>query len=479
MKLGEIVRRLESQVIHPIAAENVADREPLGYSIDSRTLRKGELFFAIRGETHDGHRFVADALEKGAMAVVVSAEFLSSPDAGALSMNRAKLIPVADTLVALQLLASSVLRSWSGRVVAITGSMGKTTTKEMAAAVLARVGRVIKTEGNLNNAFGLPLSILKMESDGAHASDFDLAVLEMGMNHKGELCELTRIAPPDLGVVTNVAAVHLEAFSSIDEIAAAKSELIAGIKSGGAAVLNADDDRVMRMRTMRSDLRYHTFGIDRAADVAAREVRAEGLERTSFVLATRAGEAKVSLPLAGRHNVYNALAAAAIGDFCGASPEAIASALALSSSPKMRGQVYRLGGGITLVDDSYNSNPSALLEMVATVCANRDYKRRVVVAGEMLELGSTAPELHREAGRRIVALGAGVLIGVRGFALEIVAGAREAGMSEDAALFCDSPETAAELVERIALPGDVILVKGSRGVKTEIIVERLKREMAG
>ncbi len=470
MKLGEIANILGST----LGSTDSSERSPIGYSIDSRTVRAGELFFAIRGENYDGHRFVRSALERGAIAAVVSRDFALQNETAAQTDN-INLIRVDDTLGALQSLASAAIRNWRGREVAITGSMGKTTTKEMAAAALARAGRVIKTLGNLNNDYGLPLSILKMESDGAQASDFDYAILEMGMNHKGEIARLAQIAPPDVGVVTIVAPVHLEFFDSIEAIADAKAELIAGIKPNGAAVLNADDERVARMREMRGDIEYRTFAIERAADVTARDIQSDGLSGTGFKLATPRGNVDARLALVGRHNVYNALAAAAVADFYEVPLEQIADALAESSSPRMRGEVLRFAEGFTVIDDSYNSNPRALVEMVTTICANKDCERKIVVAGEMLELGATGAELHREAGRRIAALGVDLLIGVRGLAREIVAGAQEAGMSAETAIFCETVNEAADVLTREARAGDLVLVKGSRGVKTEIVVERMKQ----
>jgi UDP-N-acetylmuramoyl-tripeptide--D-alanyl-D-alanine ligase len=354
--------------------------------------------------------------------------------------------------------------------------MGKTTTKDMTASALGKAGRVIKTTGNLNNDYGLPLSILKIESDGARASDFDYAVFEMGMNHAGEIARLVEIAPPDVGVVTIVAPVHLEFFSSIEEIGAAKSEMVAGVKRGGAAVLNGDDELVSRMRQMRDDIDYRTFGINRPADVMAREIKADGFNGTRFRLVTPRGEIEARLGVAGRHNLYNALAAAAVADFYDTPLEQIAAAFDEASSAKMRGEVLRFDAGITVVDDSYNSNPRALVEMVTTICENRECSRRIVVAGEMLELGKTAAELHKEAGRLIAELGVDKVIAVRGLARQIALGAAEAGMSASSAVFCETPEDAAELLAGEARAGDLILVKGSRGVKTEIIVQRLKQK---
>jgi UDP-N-acetylmuramoyl-tripeptide--D-alanyl-D-alanine ligase len=472
MRLGEILKILGVDAA-PSGTEPI-DREPLGYSIDSRSLKGADLFFAIRGERFDGHDFVVDALNKGAMGAVVSRDF-ELPD----HAKSGLLIRVDDPLAALQGLASATLRSWRGREVAITGSAGKTSTKEMTAAALESIGPVAKTVGNLNNEFGLPLSILKMESDSKNASDFEFAVFEMGMNHKGEIARLAAMAPPDFGVVTVVAPVHLEFFSSIEEIADAKAELILGVKPGGGAALNADDELVARMRELRTDINFYGFGIERKADVRALDVRERGLAGTDFVLETPEGRVDVSLHLAGRHNVYNALAAATVAWSFAVPLELIAAQLAGLTSPKMRGEVLRLHGGITVVDDSYNSNPRALLEMARTASASPGFSRRVIVAGEMLELGTSGAELHRQTGRQLAHLDIDLLIGVRGLAEELVKGAREAGMSEEKLAFCETPEAAAELVTQRAKAGDLILVKGSRGVKTEIVVGRLKERIHG
>jgi UDP-N-acetylmuramoyl-tripeptide--D-alanyl-D-alanine ligase len=407
---------------------------------------------------------------------VVSRGFLDSEFGREIDPQQAALIILDDTLAALQTLASAVLKEWQGDVIGITGSLGKTTTKEMTAAMLARAGRIIKSTGNLNNEYGLPLSVLKMESDGKRASDFDYAVLEMGMNHKGEIARLTRIAPPKVGVVTVVAPAHLEFFRSLDEIAEAKAEMVDGIVTGGVAILNADDDRVAAMAQMRGDIVSLMFGIERPADVIAREIQAEGLSGSRFVLATPRGEIQVRLPLAGRHNIYNALAAATVADRYETPLDEIVAALEETRAQKMRGEVVHFREAFTLIDDSYNSNPQALLGMIRTMFDNPECKRRIVVAGEMLELGELGPEIHREAGRSMAALGIDKLIGVRGLARQIVEGARNAAMSDEAAVFVETPEEAAEVLVREARAGDLILVKGSRGVKTEIVVERMKRK---
>src|SRR5215471_8399068 len=292
------------------------------------------------------------------------------------------------------------------------------------------------------------------------------------MNHMGEIARLAGIAPPSICVVTNVSAVHLEFFSSEDEIAEAKSELIRGIRPGGWAVLNADDKRVIRMREIRGDLRVRSYGIEATGDVTAREVQSAGVHGQAFTLVTPSGEAKVDLPLIGIHNVYNALAAATVADLCGVGTEQIAATLGQASTAKMRGEVIRFRAGFTLIDDSYNSNPAALLSQffALTGC-----NRRIVVAGEMLELGPKGPWFHRNAGEVMGSNKVDVLIGVRGLASDMVEGARQAGLPEDRAIFVEDPEEAAEILAGKLREGDLILVKGSRGVGMERFVTKLKQ----
>ena len=487
MQLREVIQILGAKVSDARLATELSGREISGYSIDSRVIGRGEMFFAIRGEIHDGHKFVAEVLRRGAIAAVVGNQesAVSSQQSAVLEGHQTTdtrqqapdsglLLFVDDTLEALQRLSSSVVKNWRGQLVAITGSAGKTTTKELTAATLGQIGRVVKTKGNFNNAYGLPLSILDMESDGAHANDFDYGVFEMGMNHPGELTSLTSLAPPDVGVVTNVSAAHLEHFASVDAIADAKAELIRGVKTAGVAVLNADDFRVARMSKLRDDLTIRTFGIEQAADVRAQEIESAGLDGTIFLLVTPRGATTVKLPLVGRHNLYNALATATVADFYSAPLPAIARALGEACSPKMRGEVTHFKNGLTLIDDSYNSNPRALIEMVKVVGASRGYQRKIVVAGEMLELGQAAAQLHYEAGRKIAELGIDLMVGVRGLAQEIVRGALDAGMKDESAIFFTTPEEAGEFLWNEVRARDLILVKGSRGVKTETVVAKVK-----
>jgi UDP-N-acetylmuramoyl-tripeptide--D-alanyl-D-alanine ligase len=296
------------------------------------------------------------------------------------------------------------------------------------------------------------------------------------MSSFGEIARLVDIAPPEVGVVGNVGTAHIEFFGSPERVARAKAEMVDGVKPGGVAVLNADDPLVIGMRERRDDIAVISFGVETAANVAARQIAvASDLSGARFVLKTPDGEAEVNLPLIGRHNLYNALAAAAVAHYFGLTAERIAARLATSAPSKMRGELIRFANGVTVIDDSYNSNPQALLQSVRAMLDAGGFGRRVVVAGEMLELGDQGPELHRQCGREISVMGIDVLIGVRGLASELVAGAIEpSGAGAKLTSFCETPEEAAELLVAGARPGDLILVKGSRGVRTEKVIDRLK-----
>lgn len=466
-------------------AEELFDKEIVGYSIDSRTVGEGELFFALSPEDYarhgftgshfaDAHAFIPDAFARGAVAAVARAGRVRGD--AALEAVGGPLLLVEDCIDALQVLAQRLLARRGLPVVGITGSAGKTTTKDLTAHVLAAAGRrVLRSRKNYNNELGLPLSILQMVSEGSSPDDYDVAVLEMGMSTPKEIARLVEIAPPDVGVELLVAPVHLEFFGSIEAIAEAKAQLVDGIKEGGTAVLNADDPRVAAMRSRHGRGPVMTFGIENPADVTAEGVESAALGLTRFLLRTPLGEAIAELPMPGRHNLMNALAAAAVATCFGIQPAEVAEALGTAAPSEMRGVVLRFREGFTVVDDSYNSNPRSLLSMAESVAQGGEgVERKLVVAGEMLELGPDGPEMHREAGRDIGALGVDVLWGVRGLASELVAGAREAGMSEGATRFFDSSDEAAAALADFVRPGDLILVKGSRGVQTDRVVKRLK-----
>jgi UDP-N-acetylmuramoyl-tripeptide--D-alanyl-D-alanine ligase len=432
----------------------------MGYSIDSRTLNPGDLFIAIAGERFDGHDYVEAALEKGAVGAVVQAEKKVAGDPR-------RLLRVEDTLKALQSLGAAARRLWGKPLLAVTGSAGKTTTKEVLAHILATRFRVMKSSGNLNNHIGLPLQFLKLENE------HDLAVVEMGMNHAGEIRALGALAHHDLAVVTVVAPVHLEFFDSLKEIARAKYEIIETLPPGGVAVLNADDEYVCQFgRDFKG--KVVTFGIRRAADVSAQKIRLNGAEGSAFELAAGSVREPVNFPLVGEHNIYNALAAAAAAMERGVTPSQAAVALSSIRPPEKRGQVIEIGGA-TFINDSYNSNPRALEAMIDTL-ASMKAARRILVAGEMLELGPTAETLHRQCGLHAAEKKIDLVIGVRGLARALAEGACGAGTQ---AQFLETPEQAGEWLSRNLRPGDAVLLKASRSVKLERALEMLQEKVQG
>jgi UDP-N-acetylmuramoyl-tripeptide--D-alanyl-D-alanine ligase len=431
-----------------------------GYSIDSRTIRRGELFLAVKGERLDGHDFVEPALAAGAAAVVVAR---SRADG---FPQKQKLIVVEDPLPALQELGHAVRMLWGKKLVGVTGSAGKTTTKEIIAHVLARKLRVIKSQGNLNNHFGLPLQLLKIEPE------HEVAVIEMGMSHAGEIARLCEIARPDCGVVSNVNPVHLEFFpDGLAGIARAKYELIASLPATGTAILNADDPYVSQFgRNFHG--KVMTFGIKSPADVRAESIHDLGIAGSTFELVNGGCREPVKLPLMGTHNIYNALAGAATGLSFGVLPSEIVAALAEIRPTDKRGEVVEVAGA-TLINDCYNSNPEALASMVDAFAAFKA-KRHIVVAGEMLELGFAGEQLHRESGLHMVEKRIDLLIGVRGLAKAMVSAAQEGGAR---ATFVETPEEAGELLAKELRTGDAVLFKASRGVKLERALEVLQGKL--
>jgi UDP-N-acetylmuramoyl-tripeptide--D-alanyl-D-alanine ligase len=427
-----------------------------GYSIDSRTIQPGELFFAVKGERLDGHDYVHQALERGAISAVVRKDQLAR------FTVKTCLLAVDDTLLALQTLASAVRRLWGKPVVGVTGSAGKTTTKEAIAHVLASRFRVLKSEGNFNNHFGLPLMLLKLQPEQ------EIAVIEMGMSHAGEIAALAKIAHPDIGVVTVIAPVHLEYFNSIADIARAKYELIESLPHHGTAILNADDEYVSQFgRDFKGKVIF--YGTHRPADIRAEHIESRGAEGSEFDLVVNGHRERAELRLVGAHNIHNALAAAAVGVERGIPLSDVIRSLATLTPAEKRGQVVQVGN-IKVVNDCYNSNPKALEAMVDAL-ATMPAKRRIVVAGEMLELGPTGEQMHRASGKHIADAKIDVLVGVRGLAEPMVEAARAAGMRAE---FVATPEQAGEWLAREAKDGDVVLLKASRGVKLEKALEKWK-----
>ena len=480
MRIAEAAELMGANITQ-LSAE-LFDKEIIDFSIDSRAVSAGELFFALsqqdyaragfNGEFIDAHRFIPEALSKGAIAAVARADRVSVN--GDLESISDRLLLVEDAIAALQQLAHRVYKSWDHPVVGITGSAGKTTAKELTAHVLKSAGfKVLKSEKNYNNGLGLPLSVLRMVSEGRKPEEFDIAVLEMGMSSPThEIQRLCKITPPDVGVELMVAPVHLEYLGTIENVAAAKAELVEGMKPDGTAIFNADDELVMKMRSKHRGPQL-TFGIDNPADISASEISSSSLGKINFRLRTPGGDALATLPMSGRHNLSNALAAAAVGTAFNVSPSQIAASLSTAAPPRMRGEVLDFAAGFTVIDDSYNSNPRSLLNMVRTMAeAGRTRKRLFVVAGEMLELGPEQVTLHRKSGRDIASMGVDMLWGIRGLAREIIAGSVEAGIRHTR-FFESSDEAAAAIVDEVK-EGDLILVKGSRGVATEKLIASLR-----
>jgi UDP-N-acetylmuramoyl-tripeptide--D-alanyl-D-alanine ligase len=442
-----------------------------GVSIDSRTVQLGELFLAIRGPRHDGHGFVRQALDRGATAGVVARERVGEyPDE-----IRGLLFAVDDTLGALHALARWAREAWRtarpGRVIgAVAGSVGKTTTKEILAALAGARFRVLKTQGNLNNEYGLPLTLLRL------GEEYDAAVVELGMSHRGELAQLTQIAAPDVGVITRVAVEHLEFFASIEEIALAERELIENLdRPGAVAVLNADDARVAAFAQVARGPVLR-FGVAKEAEFRAEAIEERGLAGSAFDFVFPGGRARLELPLIGRHNVMNALAALAAASVWGIGAEDARRVFPALVPADKRGVVARFAEGFAVIDDSYNSSPTALRALTELLAGTPGYRRRILVAGEMLELGESSAKLHRECGnfaggRRELDW----IFGVRGNAAEIVRAAVEAGHPRERMRFFEDSSEAAEFLAGFVAPEDLILIKGSRGVKMEKILEAIDR----
>ncbi len=433
---------------------------PTGFSIDSRSIAPGQAFFAIVAE-RNGHEFAADAARKGASVTVVS----ETVDAAALAP--AAVVQVAETTRALQDLAREVRRKSGARVVAITGSAGKTTTKDTVAAFLEGTFQVVKNPGNLNNHLGLPLSLLELR----HGAD--VAVMELGMNHAGEIRILVGIAEPDTRVWLNAGDAHIGHFGSVDAIADAKAEILEGASASSLFVGNADDARVMA-RAAGFPGRMVTFGTSEQADVRATNVVDLGLAGTRCTLITRHGERPLQVPLLGRGNLANVLCATAVATELGVPLDTVVARAATLAPARRRGEVRVLANGVTVVDDTYNSSPSALRRALEMLSGHQPARRRVAVLGEMLELGDRAIALHDACGRAAAASGLDVLITVGGDAAETLGQAAvAAGMDVATVRHVATSTEAADVAASLVAPGDVVLVKGSRGIRTELVVDRL------
>lgn len=436
------------------------DGRAAGYSIDSRSLKPGEIFFAVRAE-RDGHDFVANAFENGASAAVVSWDW-TAPEA----LAGKALLRVADPRQSLAKAAQAQRRAWGGPILAVTGSSGKTTVKEAAAAMLATKYRTAKTLGNLNNDLGVPLTLLQI------TEDTEAAVVEMGMNHAEEIRLLARIAEPNVGLVTNVSHAHVGAFDSIDGVAAAKRELIEELGQQGTAVLNADDIRVRAFGDVHGGA-VVTYGVEEEADFQAASVAvlAGGGSRFSLKREGKNTGLEFETRLPGRHNVSNVIGAIAAAAALDVEPASLGAAVTALSPSNHRGETY-VFGDLTVIDDCYNSNPAAAETMLRDL-ASRKAKRRVAVLGEMRELGAMSAELHKRVGEAAARVGVDLLVAVAGDAKGMAAAATAAGMASSRVLFFDDAAVAGIALTELLEAGDVVLLKGSRGVRLEKALERI------
>jgi len=459
LTLGDIAMLLDSRC-------GVPGRVASGYSLDSRSIGPGQLFFAMRGPRFDGHQFVASAIEREAAGAVVEKAFFEQAPADL----RPTLLPVQSPLEALQRLARCVRRRWGRPVIAVTGSTGKSTTKEMIAALLNRRFAVHRSAGNLNNHYGLPLTLLGLDPE------HEIAVVELAMSAAHEIAHLAAMAEPEVGVVTNVAPVHLEFFDSIDSIAKAKRELVENLSSRGGsptAVLNYDDPRVQRFAE-GFEGKVVAFGTGPGVDFQVRWVKpGEGVGSEFRVIGPNL-DADFVLPIAGRHNVLNALAAVAVASGFDLPPAEMRRALAEFKNMPQRGESITLPGPVMIINDSYNSNPQAMECMLETLRTWPGARRRIVVAGEMLELGPQSPKLHEVVGRKCAEANLAWLIAVQGDAKFLLEGAVAAGVPRAQTRFFTDAPMAAEFCRSWLEPGDVVLVKGSRAVHLETVVEMLR-----
>jgi UDP-N-acetylmuramoyl-tripeptide--D-alanyl-D-alanine ligase len=441
------------------------DRSFSGISTDSRTLRKGQLFWALKGETFDGHDFVKEAIKKGAAAVVVDKDWGADLPANA----RASLIRVPDTLKAFGDLARRWRRRFKARVTAITGSGGKTTTKEMASAILSLEGATLKNEGNFNNLIGLPLSLFQLQKSHRYA------VLEMGMNRPGEIGRLTEIADPDIGLITNVGQAHLEGVGSIEGVARAKVELLNKMAPRALAILNGDD-RVLMQAAAAFRKKPVTFGQGLQSTVRAGKIRNLGREGFSFDIHWKGEPFSVRLRVPGFHNVYNALAAAAIGLSLDLSTDRIQEGLSGFEGIPGRFKVVPLPDGSILIDDTYNSNPSSLRLSLESLTALVPQGRKVIVGlGEMLELGGATEAGHVEAGARVADAEADWLVVLGDHAPEIIRGAVDKGFPKKRAIHVKNHKEMGSKILEIMKPGDLVFLKASRRIGLEQVAERLRK----
>ncbi len=433
--------------------------------VDSRRVAPGCVFVALQGENVDGHDFGATAIERGARVVVVTLEGQAiEPLLEAAREHDAAVVRVPDAIGALQSLAAYHRSRLHCEVIGVTGSTGKTTTKDFLDAVLSTTLRVVSTEGNRNNEIGVPLTLLRA------GADTDVLVVEMGMRGEGQIAELCRVARPTLALVTNVGTSHIELLGSQEAVANAKGELVRAIDERGAVFLNGDDE-FSRVIAGTSVAPVTFYGLSESCAVCARDIEIDHESRPSFVLVAGDTSVGVSLPVPGRHNVYNALAAAAVGLHLGVSADSVATGLSSATVSAMRMQVFTSASGVTVVNDAYNANPVSMRAAVETLSGMQCPGRRIAVLGDMAELGSLTDLAHFRIGEEVARLPIDLLVTVGPRARRIGEGAAAEGMDRNRITACDEAEAAADAVASLLAEGDVVLVKASRVMGLERVVE--------
>lgn len=450
-----------AEAIHGCIRKGDPETEYLGISTDSRSLRPGEIFWALKGDKFDGRDFIKEAIEKGALGVVLQSGRLLPPNKEGLVV-----VEVEDTLWALGEFAAQYRHLFDIPIVAVTGSNGKTTTKEMIASILSTRKRVLKNQGNLNNLIGLPLSLLKV------APEHDVGVFELGMNRRGEIARLTEISSPTVGVITNVGPVHLEYLIRIEEVAEAKGELFQKMPSEAVAIINKDDPWVDKLSSRFLGKKV-TVGINHPAEITTKNITLMGTEGITFDLVIREKTLPVFIPMIGEHNVRNALASAAVIVALGEDPEIIPEGLKNFTNLSLRQETVKLKGEITLINDAYNANPVSMKRALETFSRLKGASRGIALLGDMLELGPESNALHRELGEEVAKFGIQYLLLMGDYASQVREGAIAGGLPSDSIWIGREHQELSDILSGLLKEGDWVLVKGSRKMKMEKIAERL------
>jgi UDP-N-acetylmuramoyl-tripeptide--D-alanyl-D-alanine ligase len=439
-------------------------KQAAGVSIDTRLIKPGELFVPLIGET-DGHRFIATAIESGAAGILYGQSY-DEKESLSKKLRGCFAVEVGDTLKAFQDIAKYYRKKLGIKVVAITGSTGKTTTKDMINCVLTQKYRVVSTEGNFNNEIGVPLTIFRADKDT------EIMVVEMAMRGRGQIKELAEIAKPDIGVLTNIGQAHIELLGSEQAIAEAKAELIESLPAKGAVILNGDDLWASFVMN-RAKAKVVSYGIT-TGDVQAERIEVDVLGRVKFSLIVENDSAyTVRLPVPGRHNVYNALAASAVGLELGLTSDQIRIGLSNCRLSAMRMEVLTTADNVVILNDAYNANPTAMQAALSTLLDVKTEGRRIAVLGDMLELGQMCVEAHKQIGKVVASLGIDYLIAVGNESLVMAESAVRSGMKPKAVVSCIDADTAGRVLKQLIEPDDVVLVKASRAIGLEAVVKAM------